>query len=382
MKSLIYIPEKINVGYNKRSDTYTGKLAYIIYFDEKGKLRKETSWNNWRDKELGNDIFDNAPTEGFVLNKKVGDYSGYWGNHRSAYVRVYDSIRNFEFEITVENLLYILENATSTKGKGLEGEFVYGWSGKDLVLLPVDSPDYKSIQEYTNLLDANFKLGAKTIKVGATYLSKDGSEYVYLGKFPYYKYNYENKHIRKNNEKDYIYEKHKIKHYFFARLRDLNKYDDLYGGLEITTSLAKFIAVKDEECHENYAEFYEEMEKSRNFSPPNYASEEYIEYTLDEIKSLEKHFEENKYASIYFTDMNLWQEVRLEIENWREQYKGMYSVKFYREEYDSWRNRTNKREIRAYYDTLEEVFNNHKPGYGKIYLENGKLYEEEKIKYV
>lgn len=37
MKSAIYIPKKINVGYRERQDTYTGKLAYVIYWDEKGK---------------------------------------------------------------------------------------------------------------------------------------------------------------------------------------------------------------------------------------------------------------------------------------------------------------------------------------------------------
>lgn len=47
----IFIPKKINVGFQKRDDTYTGKLAYIIYYDETGKLRKETSWNGWRDKK-------------------------------------------------------------------------------------------------------------------------------------------------------------------------------------------------------------------------------------------------------------------------------------------------------------------------------------------
>jgi hypothetical protein len=51
-------------------------------------------------------------------------------------VRVYDP-RNFEFEISVANLLYILEETSSLKGKGLEGEFVYAWEGKELVLLPV-----------------------------------------------------------------------------------------------------------------------------------------------------------------------------------------------------------------------------------------------------
>jgi hypothetical protein len=32
--------------------TYTGKLAYVIYFDNKGVLRKKKSWEGWRDKKI------------------------------------------------------------------------------------------------------------------------------------------------------------------------------------------------------------------------------------------------------------------------------------------------------------------------------------------
>ena len=102
MKSNIFIPEKINIGFQNRNDTYTKKLAYVIYFDQKGVLRKETSWQNWRDESIDNIIYDNIPISGFVLNKHVGDYDTGW-NHRHSYCRVYDS-RDFEFEITIENL--------------------------------------------------------------------------------------------------------------------------------------------------------------------------------------------------------------------------------------------------------------------------------------
>lgn len=68
----LLIPQKIKVGYQDRSGTYTGRLAYVIYYDQKGKLRKEASWQNWRDKQIEPDDFENIPTEGFVLNKKVG----------------------------------------------------------------------------------------------------------------------------------------------------------------------------------------------------------------------------------------------------------------------------------------------------------------------
>ena len=180
MKSNIFLPEKIKVGFQKRSDTYTQKLAYVIYYDEKGKLRKEASWNGWRDKSIQDLEFDNIPTSGFVLNKKAGGYSSGW-NHRQTYVRVYDP-RDFEFEISVPNLLYILENATSTKGKGLEGEFVYGWDGKELVLIPTESTDYIEISNFNKNIHSDFKLKGKDLKLGATYLTKDNQEWVYLGK--------------------------------------------------------------------------------------------------------------------------------------------------------------------------------------------------------
>ena len=70
MTGSIFIPEKIKVGYQKRDDTYTKQLAYIIYFDSEGVLRKENSWNSWRDKNIEPEIFDNIPINGFVLNKK------------------------------------------------------------------------------------------------------------------------------------------------------------------------------------------------------------------------------------------------------------------------------------------------------------------------
>ena len=36
-----FIPKKLAVGFNKRSDTYTGKIGYVIYYDAMNKLRKE-----------------------------------------------------------------------------------------------------------------------------------------------------------------------------------------------------------------------------------------------------------------------------------------------------------------------------------------------------
>ena len=194
----LIIPTKCKVGFNTRGDTYTGKLGYIIYND--GKVwRKEPSWESWKQNPgqiinthngdykwynavLGEDFlpieFDNIPTEGFVLNKKAGGGRYSW-NPRQTYCRVYDP-RGWEFEITIPNLLFILECSNSMKGKGIEGEFVYSWDGKDLVLLPCNSDNFQSSKQFTELQKG--KVEAKNLKVGATYIDKSGNNLLYLGK--------------------------------------------------------------------------------------------------------------------------------------------------------------------------------------------------------
>ncbi len=90
----LYIPDTVKVGYQNRTDTYSGKLAYIVYIDNKGKLRKEKSWEGWRSKKIKPDDFKNEPTEGFVLNKDIGGvnsgYSSWYSHDRIEKVRVYD----------------------------------------------------------------------------------------------------------------------------------------------------------------------------------------------------------------------------------------------------------------------------------------------------
>jgi hypothetical protein len=180
----MFIPGTIKVGYQNRKGTYTGKLAYVIYFDEKGKLRKEASWKGWRDNKITPNEFSNDPIEGFVLNKGVGGVSDSWSfwNTRNEYIRVYDP-RDFEFEISVSNLLFILQETSAIKGKGLEGEFVYAWDGTELVLLPVGCEEYKACKVHTALQGK--KISKEEIKEGYTYILKDGSNVMYLGRFPF-----------------------------------------------------------------------------------------------------------------------------------------------------------------------------------------------------
>ena len=184
MNDKLFIPDKIKVGYQNREGTYTGKLAYVIYYDQKGELRKETSWQRWRNKDLEAHDFANEPTEGFVLNKSGGGARASYGwNPRNEFIRVYDP-RNFEFEISLPNLLFILANCDCSRGKGLEGKFVYAWSNTQLILLPEGTQEYQTSQKFTALKEQSVAI--KDLVLGATYLTKQVETWTYLGRFDHY----------------------------------------------------------------------------------------------------------------------------------------------------------------------------------------------------
>lgn len=182
--SNIFVAPKILVGFQKRSDTFTGQLAYIIYYDEKGKIRKEKSWESWRDKKIDPKEFDNVPTEGFTINKDIKRYSGEWFSSTRTMIRVHDP-RGFEFEVTTENLIGILMH-TDCLRRGLIGEFVYAWMGTELVLLPTNSEEYQKAVKYTSGLSK--KVSAKELVPGISYKTKREGNVIYIGRMIWHSY--------------------------------------------------------------------------------------------------------------------------------------------------------------------------------------------------
>ena len=262
MNEKLYIPKKLKVGFNYRNDTYSNKLGYVIYYDDKGKLRKETSWNNWIEKEgdthtyhdgkkyremrISADYnpydFENTPMSGFVLNKNTGGKSSYNWDDRISRVRVYDP-RGFEIEISIPNLLFILQECISSKGKGLEGEFVYSWSGKELVLLPVCSTEYKESSNFTELQSK--RVYAKDMKEGCVYTFKDGEQCIYLGR-----------HLTKLSNNIYIsgYGGTEKMHIFYNISEDTYRMEKGFSKIALRVTL--------EEDY-NYAEYLEKFLKSK-----------------------------------------------------------------------------------------------------------------------
>ncbi len=239
----LFIPDKIKTGFQNRQDTYTGKLAYVIYYDQKGVLRKEKSWQGWRDKAIEPIECDNVPTEGFVLNKGVGGQRHSYGwNARNEYIRVYDP-RNFEFEISVANLLFILRECDCSRGKGLEGKFVYAWDGTELVLLPEASQDYQNSKKFTDLQSEGVK--AKDLIPGASYTTKKQQVYIYLGRFDYH-------FLVDRNKPSKTYDKGVVKRHVFCS-------GDKFVYLDDMKSLAQ---LNSETVVGDYAELVDKYNKS------------------------------------------------------------------------------------------------------------------------
>src|SRR5690606_14503666 len=69
---------------------------------------------------------------------------------------------------------------------GLEGEFIYGWDRADLVLIPVDSPDYQELVRLNELRHSEKKIGARSLVIGGTYRTRENQEWIYMGKFDEY----------------------------------------------------------------------------------------------------------------------------------------------------------------------------------------------------
>lgn len=198
-----FIPEKLSVGFVKRDDTFTGKLAFVTYYDNKNVRRQEQSWNGWRDHSISALEIENKPSR-FVINKGI-QRRHYFGSGRSK-IRIYDE-RDFEFEITVDNLIALLMHSDVSKRDILE-QCVFAWKGKDLTLLPLNSEEYLEATKHT--LKQTLKLSSKDLVPGQSYSSKkDTSSWLYLGSFQLYS-SYNNKTIYQDFGKQHVfYQDHK-----------------------------------------------------------------------------------------------------------------------------------------------------------------------------
>jgi len=242
MTRKIFIPQKCRVGFQERKDTFTNKLAYVIYYDSLGKLRKETSWEGWRSKTIDPWDFENVPTTGFMLNKGIQRYNWtHFGTGRSM-IRIYDP-RGIEFEITPDNLIGILMHTDCCR-REIQGELVYAWCGTKLMLLPCCSEEYKAAANYTALQTK--KVSARELKEGLTYVTKREQHIVYLGRRMWYQ------QPRSGN-----CDKHRTgsKEHIFCDLGGKN--------FQIVNNVTGTIAaIADEHCHPQFSQWVDDYHKT------------------------------------------------------------------------------------------------------------------------
>lgn len=198
IKESVYIPTTLKVGFKLRSektDRYTQdtsqptyKIGFVSYYDAKGKFRYEISFENWRDKGVETEEHQNVPTNGFKFFKDANRSTwNHFSSYRNVALEVQDP-RGWVFEINHSNLVWILDNCDVIKGE-LVGDFVYGWDGKDRVLIPCASAAYVEAAKVSETINNKGFIQPKELQLHHAYLSKQGERMIYVGKFKNYRKN-------------------------------------------------------------------------------------------------------------------------------------------------------------------------------------------------
>lgn len=135
MELILYIPEKIHVGYQERSETTTGLLSFPVGENTNGTLINERIWSSWC-RMPQKDIFNNKPMSGFIVQKNVEKHSAY----SSEKFRIFHP-EGYEFEISTANMIYIMKHTDISKSEIL-AECVLSWKRDKLFLLPTNAQPY------------------------------------------------------------------------------------------------------------------------------------------------------------------------------------------------------------------------------------------------
>jgi hypothetical protein len=267
-------------------------------------------------------------------------------------------------------------------------------------------------------------LKQKDLIVGATYLTKNNEERIYLGKFDYYSYGYRwledgeyktsknsddiptesgsgsgwYRHKISYDSIDYLYGKYfwfAYKYYDYDYVNGEKVYRDKYEWhFEQYKSISanKFITCVDNKCTQDYSDIYESMIRTNHFSPRDFDNLKYIPYSFEEFKEYAEKTEDRynrgifcRYNTNYFSDSyckyeiscddetNLWTVKQSYYEN-DDDFYGRFIFKD-EEVNNYWGSRKIIKKIIPM--TIEELYERLKPCYKEIYLRNGKLFGRE-----
>lgn len=354
MKTTMFIPETIKAGFRKNSYSFTKKEAFLLAMNENGKYRELKSFQNMIDPRIGTEEFQNIPVKGFQLNRSTVNFPRPW-HQRNKSALIYDP-RGFEMEITFENLLYILEHTKQME----EEEFVYGWFGSVVTLLPINSYEYKEVMEKKKKMEALPVITAKNLVVGATYLFEDDTKMVYLGKF----HEYETYDVPYR-----VYAKSK-KQFYFGSLRKNVSGESQFNILRVAKIESLLTEQLEEKKHVHFDEIMDYLEGQNYYSPIDNTKTIVEDMPFEYFENLMKRRTENwtKRASLisicamngqthYIRSMETNPTKEFYFVGCRETVRNMYNDKVY--------------EVSDYKD----IFNILKPSLTHYYQKNGRHYE-------
>lgn len=350
IKENIFIPKKLKCGFNLRhvkDDSYvkryvridgeyvaveettepTYKVGFVSYYDEKGRFRHETSFNNWISKKVPTEKHENVPTKGFKIFKQANRFSyNRFASYRNVSFEIQDP-RGWVFEITQNNLAWIIDNCSINKGD-IEGEFVYGWDGKDRLLIPCSSETFKDNIIFSNILNSQSYITPKNLQMWHVYKSKQGEKMMFVGRHDIYsrhswaknRYSWNGDEETKKKE-GYIKDsegrwricRKKSKQYLFANLREDGTYRTAYLD-SFSNPKEKFIEDCFEEKNEEVRKTVENnLSTDVRFYETYYAEEKKYYLTHDDIityvLNAMKHKNETS-ITCHFKSDNSWAEVR------------------------------------------------------------------------
>lgn len=188
MLSTSYIPKEIIVGFNRCSADGTwrygkdqsGLLGYATYKDEKGVLRKETSFNNWKNEDIPVRTIENSPIDGFsIVEGVLGDKYSWFP--RNPYIVISDP-RGFFIQIPLDNVITIIKEGEILNGK-IKNRLIYSWNGIQLTLMIYGGNDYKEATSFTSIINEKPNFTVSDMMKGDKFRTKSGDIVYYYGKY-------------------------------------------------------------------------------------------------------------------------------------------------------------------------------------------------------
>lgn len=287
----LVIPTELHVGFQYANKVYNSELrkyetvdnsllGFATYVDAKGVLRKEHSWESWRDKTISAKTFENKPLTNFSIGNVKKRSTDWFGSGRHVW-RVLDP-RGFELEITSENLQAIIDQCDINSGV-IDGELIWVWSpaGK-MALIPVESEDYKAATEFTKITKAK-AISKKDYGSGDMVMTSKGDVVQFIGEY----FVLQSNSTYKNSESVST-----LKYVKRAVVRRGDKLE-YYPGFKVVEVINKLALVDNEKLYKEYLNLFNDELKNHNAKRMSFNI-----YTYQGIYANTYHFSEKAIKSV------------------------------------------------------------------------------------